>query len=432
MIFGSNRHKYCFAFNKRKIHLWIRLEGNIVQIKKMDRPFSSDQNGLVLIVVLMLLLMLSLIGIASISNSNTEMDISGNELDHTEAFYLADAGIERAMTALNDSSTWRAGYSNVDLGHGSYSVTVIDGSTNPQLGNSIELISTGRVENSKSRIDVILDRVSPFRFAAFGRDSLYLGEESRTDSYNSALGDYASTRMLTGGDIGSNGIIDIARQTTINGNISTATAGGITLDPLATINGDTTSSAQEITLDPIPISNIDYARANNSASTGLTFSGGGGSYDPVTNALIVNTGGNLELAGGTYYFSSMNLGSAGHANCNITIAPGQSAVIYVDGDITFAVGVWVNSGGIPGNLQIYSTGSTVTINEESIINAALYAPDAQINLIEESNLYGSFVGGAINSLGLNDMEETYIHYDQSLGDFGAVGHFYVSSWRNDI
>ena len=60
----------------------------------------NNESGVVMIVCLSLLLMLSLIGIASISTSNTDMDIAGNEFKNTGAFYAAESGLEKAAAAI--------------------------------------------------------------------------------------------------------------------------------------------------------------------------------------------------------------------------------------------------------------------------------------------------------------------------------------------
>ena len=65
----------------------------------MHKRLMSD-SGVVLIVCLAVLFMLSLIGIASITTSNTDMDIADNEYKATGAFYAAESGLERAAAAL--------------------------------------------------------------------------------------------------------------------------------------------------------------------------------------------------------------------------------------------------------------------------------------------------------------------------------------------
>ncbi len=61
---------------------------------------SKGQRGMVLIVCLIVLLMLSLIGIASITTSNTDMTIAGNEMNQTGSFYAAESGLELAASAI--------------------------------------------------------------------------------------------------------------------------------------------------------------------------------------------------------------------------------------------------------------------------------------------------------------------------------------------
>ncbi len=57
----------------------------------------SNQKGSALLVTLSILVLLSFLGIASVMTSNTDMDISGNEKRSTQAFYVAEAGVERTV-----------------------------------------------------------------------------------------------------------------------------------------------------------------------------------------------------------------------------------------------------------------------------------------------------------------------------------------------
>ncbi len=63
----------------------------------------DGQRGIVLIVCLIILLMLSLIGIASITTSNSDLTIAGNELNQTGSFYAAESGLERAASEMKAS-----------------------------------------------------------------------------------------------------------------------------------------------------------------------------------------------------------------------------------------------------------------------------------------------------------------------------------------
>ncbi len=72
-------------------------------MKNHERVNKTDQSGVVLIVCMIILLMLSLIGIASISNSNSDLTIAGNELNQTGSFYAAESGLEQAASEMKAS-----------------------------------------------------------------------------------------------------------------------------------------------------------------------------------------------------------------------------------------------------------------------------------------------------------------------------------------
>ncbi len=70
---------------------------------KVPQNRSGGENGFVLVICLILLLMLSLIGIASITSSQSDMQVSGNELKQTGAFYAAESGLEKATASIINS-----------------------------------------------------------------------------------------------------------------------------------------------------------------------------------------------------------------------------------------------------------------------------------------------------------------------------------------
>jgi hypothetical protein len=76
-------------------------KGSYMIKKALDKKDSRE--GMVLVICLILLLVVSLIGIASISSSNSEMKISGNELKQTGSFYAAESGLEVAAASIINS-----------------------------------------------------------------------------------------------------------------------------------------------------------------------------------------------------------------------------------------------------------------------------------------------------------------------------------------
>jgi Tfp pilus assembly protein PilX len=70
----------------------------------MERNILKEEKGVALVIALLMLLVLTLIGISSISTTNFETSISGNERVRTDAFYAAEAGIQVAINQVPDST----------------------------------------------------------------------------------------------------------------------------------------------------------------------------------------------------------------------------------------------------------------------------------------------------------------------------------------
>ena len=113
-----------------------------------------NKNGLVLILVLAIILILVTISAVFINVTVREVNMVRQGNDSTRAFYLAEAGIERALTELSQNQAY-TGETNVSLGEGVYDVSVSPG-TAPDTYDIIatgyvpDKTSTGRAERSVS------------------------------------------------------------------------------------------------------------------------------------------------------------------------------------------------------------------------------------------------------------------------------------------
>ncbi len=63
----------------------------------------TDNRGMTTFIALMMMIMLTMIGVAAIKMANDEVTISGNEMNEMQAFYAAEAGLERAASAIQTS-----------------------------------------------------------------------------------------------------------------------------------------------------------------------------------------------------------------------------------------------------------------------------------------------------------------------------------------
>jgi hypothetical protein len=116
------------------------------------RRATAGEGGYVLLAVTVFVFVLIIAGLAMFSTASYETRLAIHDQESTQAFYLADAALERAKARLLDDRTWRAGWSGVALGGGTYDLaiadTVIGGSSDPY----VRLIATGTFQNARRRI----------------------------------------------------------------------------------------------------------------------------------------------------------------------------------------------------------------------------------------------------------------------------------------
>lgn len=374
-----------------------------------------NESGAAMFVALAIMIMISLLGMSAVQMSTTDMSITENFQQDARSFYLAEGGIEHAYGILRDTSTWRTGLSDQSAGGGEYDVFVRDVATDPALGDTVVFVSVATRSIAKTSIEVKFAPTRPFRWAAFADDHMDLNGGTYTDSYDSDSGSYAATMLPTGGDVGSNGYVDISGDAEINGDAGTASAGDLSIGGSAYVGGDTTTTAPMQVFDPVSQDDVDYAEANNTAPGGLS---GTFNFNAGNKSLRVNPGNTLTMMGGIYYFSSMDLSG------DIVIPAGETVRLYIDGDIQLQSQAKVNIAGKPNQLQIYSRGSQIRINGGAELRSVVYAPDTEIRLTGGGDLYGAYVGNVATDNGGSNF-----HYDRSLDEFELMKHYSKVAWR---
>jgi hypothetical protein len=376
---------------------------------------QNNETGAAMLVALAIMIMISLLGMSAVQMSSTDMSITENFQQDARSFYLAEGGIEHAYGILRDTSTWRTGLIGQSAGGGTYDVYVTDETSDPALGDTVVFVSVAMRSMAKSSVEVKFAPTRPFRWAAFADDHMDLNGGTYTDSYDSDSGTYAATKLLTGGDVGSNGYVDISGDAEINGDAGTASAGDLAIDGSAYVGGDTTTTAPMQVFDPVSEDDVDFARLNNTAPGGLS---GTFNFNAGNKSLRVNPGNTLTLADGIYYFSSMDISG------DIVIPVGSTVKIYIDGDIQVQSLAKINVAGKPIQLQIYSRGSEIRINGGAEMRSVVYAPDTEIRLTGGGDLYGAYVGNVATDNGGSNF-----HYDRSLDEFEMMKHYSKVAWR---
>lgn len=367
-----------------------------------------NERGSAILIVLTLMAMISLLTVISVDRATEDINLSFNLLHSEKAFYGAEAGINHAVSILNDSVDWRTGIAGTQVDDITYIVALVDSSTQAGLDDTVVVYSTAIVDGGISTIQAMVvpkSAINPFKYAVFADSAVTLIDNACTDSYNSDSGSFAATYLSDGGHVGSNSTIILADNATAGGDVSTSYDGGITIDPGATVMGDTTTTANPQVIDSIPQSTFDWALANNAAPAGIT----GSQYQmtPGPHDLWVNTHKTITLSSGDYYFTSLLLND----DAKLRIAPGASVRIYVTGNITLKDGAQFNGDGNPGDAIIYSNGTSLSLADLTKFHAAYYGPNATFSHLDNAEVFGSII---TQSTVVGDV--SCVHYDRALNN----------------
>ena len=118
--------------------------------------YLSNNRGSALLIALCLMALFGLLAISVVEQSHTNMELSFNQVQEDQAFYLAEAGAKRALGVLNTDTDWRTGYQDEEYGVGMYTVIMTDSSTDTTLADTIRIVSTGSVDGARAVIELLV------------------------------------------------------------------------------------------------------------------------------------------------------------------------------------------------------------------------------------------------------------------------------------
>ena len=349
------------------------------------------------------------------------------------------------------------------------------------------------VRNAEAEVSAILEQqILPcYPFAGFGTGNgcnvINFNGGGTIDSYDSAAvnGNSTPSTQSYDGNLGSNGTLNTASNTTVAGSFSSPRVGANTtcqngsVQPALTgttsaVSGcqDSTQLANNACGNPLvklsqpfnptpPVTDFPTCTGSLAASCDATIlstlpsNPGNNLYPSPTN-----TYGNLSANGGSSTTITLNPGTDANGNCipavyyinSITISgqasltigkcPGtgtnngnnpavyQPIVINVVGSgisapsnvLDIGGGGFANPGYDPSLLQIQYGGSAgINLHGNGSSSAVLFAPNSPLTFSGNANWYGSVIGNTITS---NGAAQVSIHYDRRLAD----KLFNVSNW----
>ena len=142
------------------------MNNNWIYKRMPDNPLGNER-GMILVVALWLLVFLSSLGLAANLVTRVDLDISGNYKNETDAFYLAEAGLQRALGKINTVGYWADDLDNQADAFAGDNTQLIDGIYTVQVflddpdTKMMRIVSTGQVDGttSSSTVEAILTTV---------------------------------------------------------------------------------------------------------------------------------------------------------------------------------------------------------------------------------------------------------------------------------
>lgn len=259
-----------------------------------------------------------------------------------------------------------------------------------------------------------------------------------TNSYTSANGGtYATTETASGGNILTNGSIDLAGSLTDNGNLTYNSSCSNNYAGSWTVGGTTSTSSSPASYIVPAWSGTSTSASQSSLGTCSGFSSGctvvtgsqaGIALAPGNYNAVTTTGSfYLHLSAGTYNLYSLTFAGT----LDLVVDSGPVILNFSpSGPGVTGAGSWLdNSSGPASNLQInYGGTGGITLAGASATYAVVNAPKASVTMAGVSDWYGQMIVSSVTAAGALN-----IHYDRNLGGGGTTGtagnyHLTSFSW----
>jgi hypothetical protein len=425
-------------------------------------PWSRRRGSILLVTVILGTgLALSLGSFIVLSVESTRL--SNRSFYANSSLNLAEAGLEEALWALNHGnwSGWSAHesgsgnkvrtISNFDLGQGTSGDVqiVVYGAT---TSITPRIIAQGRAQPSfgpavTKQLEVLTHRRSHWATGLVAKDAVtFSGGVANVDSYVSDDPSFSTGGLYDASKRRDKGTAASVSVTTDAVSISNSHIWGYVATggsepqagPNGTILGADSPAGAKIDPDRIATdftANFDPVSAPTTTGTllgavsGDATIGAAGATGTYTATSVANTNGRtIEILGNVTLVVSQYVDIKG----TLVVRPDSSLTVYVRGDFEAGGNGAVNQTGLPKNLVIYGTaatsgGQTIKLHGNGVLHAAVYAPNANVELKG-----GGSSGEACGSIVANDVRITgnyAFHYDEALAKEGSGNPFAIGRWR---
>ncbi len=136
----------------------------------------------------------------------------------------------------------------------------------------------------------------------------------------------------------------------------------------------------------------------------------------------IGSTGKLTLTGGTYYLDELTTNAQGK------IIVTAATTLFIKSAFSLGAQSIQNTSGNPADLTVFYSGtSAVDLNGGSTFYGSVYAPNAEINMVGGSTFYGAYVGKTVRDVG-----GSTVHFDEgSLHRNLLQRPFRLMNWSQD-
>lgn len=219
--------------------------------------------------------------------------------------------------------------------------------------------------------------------ALIGESGLELNGNGEIDAYNSSVGSYLSTASATAGVCSNARKLQMEGNITVYGDVHPGPGGSVRVKGSATVTGTTTPLPEDLEMPVVKRPSGAMSLPEEVKKT-------------------------RTLAPGTYYRKgSFKVNGKGKLVIN-----GPTRIVIEGGDVSINGRGVVNTTTDPHNLTIEVLGDTsVHNNGSSVFYGSIIAPDSEVELNGNADLYGIVIGKFVHVNGNMD-----VHLDLSLAD----------------
>ncbi len=297
-------------------------------------------------------------------------------------------------------------------------------------GNDVYSVSaTGDYGQTQRTVNSTLQLRGPFEFAIFMQNALDLMNGTTVDGYNFDADDGP---LQIGTNSTAAGAITSKLGVTINGDVVVGAGGNpdVVIDSKleAVITGDTYPAPEEWEMDPVTVPGYLQALASQGALAATTTLVAPAKYDSVSvgNGEIVTINGPVVL----YVTGDITLDNSAEIRIvDPNTNPDAFLVIYLAGDITCKNGGFMNNmaqDATKCKLYGLETCKNIVFMTNTIFYGAIYAPNADVQLNNSVEYYGSVVANSfVQSVNAD------FHYDAVLRNVAVNDEavkFIVKHW----